>query len=213
MTSTFQIAFKTRMYIDRRSEEEESSSKLQGSIWWITNQKDENVDRWKSSKEKENCVFCNGSDDLHECKAYKDMVVKERSKFLTKRKFCYGCYEEISSTHTDRNCPKRRKCKICLGKHPAGLHRFKFSSKKADGNKSSTDDDKTVKSNCEYVGDSHKNYTGDLTVLSMCVVPVRIQHEKSNKAVISFAMLDTCSQQTFLTNQLMKDLGIEGTRT
>ena len=118
------------------------------------------------------------------------MVVKERSKFLTKRKFCYGCYEEISSTHTDRNCPKRRKCKICLGKHPAGLHRFKFSSKKADGNKSSTDDDKTVKSNCEYVGDSHKNYTGDLTVLSMCVVPVRIQHEKSNKAAISFAMLN-----------------------
>ena len=31
------------------------------------------------------------------------------------------------------------------------------------------------------VGDSCNNYTGDLTVLSMCVVLVRIQHEKSNK--------------------------------
>ena len=134
-------------------------------------------------------------------------------KFLTKQKLCYGFYEEISSTHTARNCPKQRECKICLGKHPMGLHGFKFSSKKVDGNKSSTDDDKAVKSNCAYVGDSHNNYTGDLTVLSMCVVPVRIQHEKSNKEVISFAMLYVCSQGTFSTSKLMKDLGIEGTRT
>ena len=69
-----------------------------------------------------------------------------------------------------------------------------------------------VKSNRAYVGDSHNNYTGDLTVLSMCVVPVRIQHEKSNKEVISFAMLDACSQGTFSTNKLLKDLGVEGTK-
>ena len=67
---------------------------------------DENVDRSKSSKEKEGCVLCNGSHDLEECKAYNDMVVKERSKFLTKQKLCYGCYEEISSTHSARNCPQ-----------------------------------------------------------------------------------------------------------
>ena len=90
---------------------------------------------------------------------------------------------------------------------------FKFSSKEADGNKSNTDDDKTVKSNCAYIGDSHNNHTGDLAVLSMCVVPVRIQHERSNKEVISCAMLDAYSQGTFSTNKLMKDIGIEGTRT
>ena len=32
--------------------------------------KDENVDKSKSSKEKESCVLCNGSHDLDECKAY-----------------------------------------------------------------------------------------------------------------------------------------------
>ena len=141
------------------------------------------------------------------------MVVKECRKFLTKQRLCYGCYEEISSPPTARNCPKRRECKICLGKHPTGLHGLKFSSKKADDNKSSTDDEKTVMSNCAYVGDSNNNYTGDLRVLSMCVVPVRIWHEKSNKEIISFAMLDACSHETFSTNKLMKDLGIEGTRT
>ena len=64
--------------------------------------KDENVDRSKSSKEKERCVLCNGSHNLDECKAYNNMVVKECSKFLTKQKLCYGCCEEISSTHTAR---------------------------------------------------------------------------------------------------------------
>ena len=121
------------------------------------------------------------------------MVVKERSKFLTKQKLCYGCQEEISSTHTASNCPKRGGCKICLGKHPAGLPGFTFSTKKGYRNNSSTDDDKTVMSNCAYVGD----YASGLTVLSMCVVPVRVRHEKSNKEVKSFAMMYVCSQGTF----------------
>ena len=72
---------------------------------------------------------------------------------------------------------------------------FKFSSKKADGSKSSSDDDKTVKNNYAHFEDSQNNYTGDLIVLSICLVPVRIRREKSNKKVISFAMLDACTQE------------------
>ena len=67
-----------------------------------------------------------------------------------------------------------------------------------------------MKSNCAYVGDS---YVVDFTILSMCVVPVRMQHEKSNKEIISFAMLDANVQGTFLTNKLMRNYGIEGKRT
>ena len=55
------------------------------------NKNEENIDRSKSSKERENHVLCNGSHDLDECRAYNDMIVKERSKFLTKQKLCYGC--------------------------------------------------------------------------------------------------------------------------
>ena len=102
----------------------------------VQSDKSEEDDKSKTGQDKESCVLCNGNHDLDKCKTYNDMVVKERSKFLAKQKLCYGCYEEISSTHTARNCPKRRECKICLGKHLTGLHGFKFSSKKADGKKS-----------------------------------------------------------------------------
>ena len=39
-------------------------------------------------------------------------------------------------------------------------------------------DEKTVKSNCAHVGDSHTYHTGDHTVLSMRVVSVRIRRER-----------------------------------
>ena len=67
----------------------EDRRKKKVADYWIQSDElqiktDENVNRSKSSKEKESCVLCNGSHDLGEYKAYNDMVVKERSKFLTK---------------------------------------------------------------------------------------------------------------------------------
>ena len=53
-----------------------------------------NSSRWKMSKWQR---------DLDECKAFKDMTFEERSKFLSKYKLCYGCYEGISIKHTARN--------------------------------------------------------------------------------------------------------------
>ena len=43
----------------------------------------------------------------------------------------------------------------------------------------------------------------------MCVVPVKVQHNQSDKEIIKFAMLDTCSQGTFVTQSLMEQLSIE----
>ena len=58
---------------------------------------------------------------------------------------------------------------------------------------------------CESIG------TED--VLSMCVVPVKVQHNQSDKEIITFAMLDTCSQGTFVTQSLMQQLSIKGVPT
>ena len=72
------------------------------------------------------CNMCNGWHDPDKCKAFIDMTVEDRSKFLSKQKLCYGCYEAVSPKHTARNCPRRRNCKICLAKHPTRLHEYKI---------------------------------------------------------------------------------------
>ena len=56
----------------------------------------------------------------------------------------------------------------------------------------------------------------NLLVLKMsleCVVPMKVQHNQSDKEIITFAMLDACSQGTFITQNLMKQLSSEGIQT
>ena len=47
----------------------------------------------------------------------------------------------------------------------------------------------------------------------MCVVPVKVGHKNFDKEIMMFAMLDTCSQDTFITTSLMEQLNISGIQT
>ena len=95
---------------------------------WVKNYpikaEDENEKDVRGSLEDNSskCNMSNGRHDRDECKAFSDMAIDEGSKLLSKENLCYGFYEVISPKHTIRNCPRRRNCKICLAKHPTGLH-------------------------------------------------------------------------------------------
>ena len=47
----------------------------------------------------------------------------------------------------------------------------------------------------------------------MCVVPVLVRHKLSNCIVKTYAMLDNCSQATFMQNKLLGALGLHGRLT
>ena len=85
------------------------------------------------------------------------------------------------------------------------------------GGNLASNDDKTseiIKSNCANISNTQCAATGSGQVLSMCVAPVNVQHKVSNKEIIiTFAMLDTCSQGTFATENLMNQLDINGIQT
>ena len=66
-------------------------------------EKDKKDMKGSSEDNSSRCKICKGQRDLDECKAFKDMTLEERSKFLSKHKLCYGCYEGISIKHTARN--------------------------------------------------------------------------------------------------------------
>ena len=52
-----------------------------------------------------------------------------------------------------------------------------------------------------------------LEVIRMCVVHVMVRHKLSNRVVKTYAMLNTSSQATFATENLLSDLGIQGRKT
>ena len=154
-------------------------------------------------KQPPQCPLCNSSHDLGECRNFNKMEEQERSKFLSKQKLCYRCYEKTSQSHTAQNCPIQRTYKIYAGKHPTVLHGFKLKRK---GDNSANNDDETseiIKSNCANISNTQCAAIGSGQVPSMCVVPVKVQHKQSNKEIITFAMPDTCSQGTFATENLM----------
>ena len=129
------------------------------------------------------------------------------------QELCYYCYESISAKHTAHNCSKKRTCKICLGKHPTGLHGFQYKKKDGTTQDNSQHQQKSVTSNCANVDDIQCQSVGTEDVLSMCVVPAKVQDNQSDKEIITFAMLDTCSQGAFVTQSLMEQLSIKGIAT
>ena len=50
-------------------------------------------------------------------------------------------------------------------------------------------------------------------IISMCVVPVKLSHAKIKKEVSTLAMLDNCSQGTFLKQSIKDRLGISDRKT
>ena len=163
-----------------------------------------------SSKLSAKCKFCDGDHDLDDCQFYNEIAVEDRSSFLKKNKLCYGCYSEITPNHTARTCKKRRICKICQGKHPSGLHGYKAKVKTQPTEDQEGDSKIDVKSNCAGI----KNAAVAVgEVISMCVVPVRVKHHNSKNEVTTFALLDSCSQGTFATDDLLQRLNISGVET
>ena len=103
---------------------------------------------------------------------------------------------------------KQKICKVCQVKHPTGLHGYKTKNKKSP-NEAKVDDKNEIamKSNCACIGNAATNL---VEFISMSVVSVRLRHCNSDKEVPTFALLDTCSQGTFVTYNLLRKLGLSG---
>ena len=90
-----------------------------------------------------------------------------------------------------------------------GLHGFQYKKKDGTTKDNSQHQLKSVTSNCANVDDIQCESVGTEDVLNMCVVPVKVQQNQSDKKIIAFAMLDTCSQGTFVPQNLMERLSIK----
>ena len=140
------------------------------------------------------CQFCDGNHDLDAANFTMSFQLRIEAVFLKKNKLWYRCYRETKSTLTARTSNNRR---VCQTKHPSGLNGYKMKSKKtSDDDENKTGEQKgAVKSICVGIKNA-ATVVGE--VISMCVVLVRLRHCNSWKEVKTFALLDSCSQGTFV---------------
>ena len=57
------------------------------------------------------CHMCKKNHDMDKLKKFLELSVNERTRYLAKNKFCFGCYDPISSNHSAKICSKRIICK------------------------------------------------------------------------------------------------------
>ena len=169
-------------------------------------------------EKSENCCYCDEQHKLDRCDKFMEVTLKERIKFLAKTKYCYGCLQPMSDSHNAKTCTRWLSCSSCKGNHPIPLHGYipKVMKDKADGSKDNSDSG-NIKSNYTMLDNNVKcastTAKSGSKVISMCIVPVKIKHGDSNKMVTTYAMLDKCSQGSFILDSTIKKLGIQGIKT
>ena len=50
-------------------------------------------------------------------------------------------------------------------------------------------------------------------MISLCIVPVKIKHGDGKDMITTYAMLDNCSQGSFIHDNVVKELGVHGMKT
>ena len=141
------------------------------------------------------CANCQLNHDLDDCPEFKKLSIKGRKAFLFKNRLCFGCYKATSATHKVQTCNAKRKCDVCNDLHPTLLHIF------SEDVREPVDVVAVASTGCEIRDDRRGGNV--LPTVSLCIVPVNIRHQ-SNPCVIMtvYAMLDNCSEGTFVTEEV-----------
>ena len=160
----------------------------------------------KVASKVEMCPMCNKNHDIKDCAYYLQQTMEERSKFLLKHKLCYECLKTVTKEHNARTCSGRRSCKVCNGKHVTTLHGYLRKKTAINSDKGLTDDGENEGVKCASVNT-------DTDIISMCVVPIKVQYGNSGKVLETHFLLDGCSQGTLILETLIKNLSVKGQRT
>ena len=155
------------------------------------------------------CRLCESDHDIEYCPLFKNKSIRDKVNLLMRFRLCFGCF---SRNHVVTACKNIRTCRTCNKKHPTSLHGYvpkSRTSPKTDSSNSENPSSNTPVSSSVPPTTSHSvPITSALvsgeSAVSMCIVPVFLTHPKSKREVKTFALLDACSQGSFIDEALLK---------
>ena len=165
------------------------------------------------------CVLCSKGHDIDDCKIFLSKSLEDRKNYCMIKGLCFRC---LIRGHLAAECPERKTCKTCKGRHPTSLHmgkrktndRMEASNSKAEG--SAKDDSKpetAAKATCSRIRTTHLCDTDEAGKSSM-IVPVWVSHvEQPEREIMVYALLDTQSDTTFILEDTCDSLCVKGHST
>ena len=151
-------------------------------------------------KKTDQCAHCSSSGHLLDaCLTYSKLPILDKFAFLRARGMCFGCLEQ---GHMRMKCTQRKRCDKCHRRHPTVLHDDDDDYPQTN----STEIKGTIVSSAS-VDHPDDDLEGEST---MAIIPVMVRKKNSAKEVVTYAFLDPGSTASFITDDLMRNLGCEG---
>ena len=174
---------------------------------------------------KKHCGFCQvDGHAIDTCRKLAKNSYPDRINFIRKSGLCFGCLKKAA--HRVKDCTNKLKCQTCNGKHPSVLHRDKNSqanqhkaSGESSAKKSNSNDENSVEKPTTTNGKGNNSQKSQFCGLtgagnnSVQIVPVLVRSKESGVTVRANAMLDECSDATFISESLKAKLKIRGPKT
>ena len=158
------------------------------------------------------CGYCQKSNHaMDKCFKFKAKSMEEKKAYIVEKKLCFAC---LTAGHSSKHCRKRLQCAECSKKHPTPLHGDVFV-KEGQTKQSSKTTNKSSDKCSTAVKDKVVLYTSDkFASKSTMIVPVYVSHDNNpDNEVLTYAILDTQSDTTFVTDNVLANLEVNGTPT
>ena len=166
------------------------------------------------------CPMCSEDHYLTECKVFASKSHDDKMVFVRENYLCFKC---LRHGHRSFYCRTRVTCKTCSGPHTTSMHRdkdyyFKGGNSEADEKA----EDVTLNPNAREFKtgeqDQHQSAVSHSSRISTnrgsyssMIVPVWVSSKQNpQKEVLTYAMLDTQSDTTFMLDKTAKRLGVRG---
>ncbi|XP_066919725.1 uncharacterized protein [Clytia hemisphaerica] len=146
------------------------------------------------------CVCCGKKNHvLEKCFKFNKLNPSEKKNLVFKSRLCFRCLEPVTDSHLGKTCKKPKRCTVCNQPHPTCLHQDKPSS---------NDDQQTPEVRPRPEVRPQPDVRPSPPVTSAFV-------NQSNDVGLftTLALLDNGSQGTFVSDELIKELGIKGSNT
>ena len=150
------------------------------------------------SEKPGSCPLCKGSHYLGRCDKYTPLTEVEKLQIVQRLKVCFNC---IKPGHPLKDCTSEITCKAadCGEKHHTSIHKvYKELEEKAKSKSNGGADDTKVVSLLRSPKEVY-----------LLVVPVLI-HPPAGEPVLTYALLDNCSQSTLLRDDMARKLNLRG---
>ncbi|CAB4034766.1 Hypothetical predicted protein [Paramuricea clavata] len=205
-----------RLSADTRCKPKDIAGTKNGLNFEIDGQRTDDESGRKVEVKSYKCPICNGNHILPRCSHFQKESPEGRLKFVRKRGLCYNC---LFQGRIATSCPKKSFCKVngCQLKHSTYLHpksNPRFAEKSSgphvpnNPDNRSNYDSRANNNGCANATNVGNDVNGaGVTATGLPLVSVKVRCSGSSR-VITYAFLDSGSNTTFCTDELLKQLRV-----